>query len=105
VHTALIEGWGIVVTEAALRSTPTVGFDVPGLRDSVLHEQTGLLARTEAEFASAWAALALAPGRRAAMAQAAQRRASQLTWSTAVQRFSAVNDEAIDSRQSRDTRS
>jgi glycosyltransferase involved in cell wall biosynthesis len=105
VHTALIEGWGIVVTEAALRSTPTVGFDVPGLRDSVLHEQTGLLARTEAEFASAWAALALAPGRRAAMAQAAQRRASQLTWSTAVQRFSAVIDEAIDSRQSRDTRS
>ena len=61
VHPALIEGWGIVVTEAALRGTPAVGFDVPGLRDSVEHGQTGLLARTEAEFASAWAALALDP--------------------------------------------
>jgi len=95
VHAALIEGWGIVVTEAALRGTPTVGFDVPGLRDSVDHEKTGLLARTEAEFASAWAALALAHGRRAAMGEAARRRASELTWSTAVQHFSAVIDEAI----------
>jgi glycosyltransferase involved in cell wall biosynthesis len=98
VHAALIEGWGIVVTEAALRGTPTVGFDVPGLRDSVEHERTGLLARTEAEFASAWAALALAPGRRAAMGEAARRQASQLKWSTAVQHFSAVIDEAIGRR-------
>jgi glycosyltransferase involved in cell wall biosynthesis len=98
VHAALIEGWGIVVTEAALRGTPTVGFDVPGLRDSVEHTKTGLLARTGAEFASAWAALALAPGRRAVMGEAARRRASQFKWSTAVQHFSAVIDEAIGSR-------
>ena len=95
VHPALIEGWGIVVAEAAVRGTPTVGFDVPGLRDSVVHERTGLLARTEAGFASAWAALALDHGRRVAMGQAARRRAAQLRWSTAVQHFSAVIDEAI----------
>jgi glycosyltransferase involved in cell wall biosynthesis len=95
VHPALIEGWGIVVTEAALRGTPAVGFDVPGLRDSVLPGRTGLLARTEAEFASAWAALALDRARRAAMGQAARRRASQLRWSTAVQHFSAVIDEVL----------
>ncbi|HEY9245124.1 MAG TPA: glycosyltransferase family 4 protein [Streptosporangiaceae bacterium] len=95
VHPALVEGWGIVVTEAALRGTPAVGFDVPGLRDSVEHGQTGLLARTEAEFASAWAALALDQRRRAAMGEAARRRASQLRWSTAVQHFSAVIDEVI----------
>jgi glycosyltransferase involved in cell wall biosynthesis len=92
---ALIEGWGIVVAEAAVRGTPTVGFDVPGLRDSVVHDRTGLLARTEAGFASAWAALALDHGRRVAMGQAARRRAAQLRWSTAVQHFSAVIDEAI----------
>jgi glycosyltransferase involved in cell wall biosynthesis len=95
VHPALIEGWGIVVTEAALRGTPAVGFDVPGLRDSVQHGQTGLLARTEAEFASAWAVLALDSGRRAAMGEAARRRAAQLRWSTAVRHFSTVIDEAI----------
>jgi glycosyltransferase involved in cell wall biosynthesis len=98
VHPALIEGWGIVVTEAAIRGTPAVGFDVPGLRDSVEHGQTGLLARTEAEFASAWAALALDQRRRAVMGGAARRRAAQLRWSTAVQHFSAVLDEVIDAR-------
>ncbi len=97
-HPALIEGWGIVVTEAAQRGTPAVGFDVPGLRDSVEAGRTGLLARTEAEFASAWAALALDEGRRAAMGHAARRRAAQLRWSTAVQHFSAVIDEVIGPR-------
>jgi glycosyltransferase involved in cell wall biosynthesis len=101
VHPALIEGWGIVVTEAALHGTPALGFDVPGLRDSVQHGRTGLLARTEAEFASAWAALTLDPARRAAMGEAARRRASRLSWSTAVRHFSAVIDEAIDEARSR----
>ncbi len=105
VHPALVEGWGIVVTEAALRGTPAVGFDVPGLRDSVAHGQTGLLARTEAEFASAWAALALDHGRRAALGEAARHRASQLRWSTAVQHFSAVIDEVIRARPDRRQRS
>jgi glycosyltransferase involved in cell wall biosynthesis len=29
------EGWGLTVTEAARRGTPTVGYDAPGVRDSV----------------------------------------------------------------------
>jgi glycosyltransferase involved in cell wall biosynthesis len=28
------EGWGLVVTEAAALGTPTIAYDVPGLRDS-----------------------------------------------------------------------
>ena len=95
-HPALIEGWGIVITEAALRGTPAVGFDVPGLRDSVEHGRTGVLARSEAEFASAWAALTLDPARRAALGEAARRRSARLRWSTAVRHFSAVIDEAAD---------
>ena len=47
--------------------------------------ETGLLARSEAEFASAWAALALAPGTPRGLGEAARRRASRLKWSTAVQ--------------------
>ena len=94
-HPALIEGWGIVVTEAALRGTPTVGFDVPGLRDSVDDGRTGVLARTEAAYASAWAALALDPSRRTDMGEAARHRAAQLRWSTAVRHFSAALDEAL----------
>lgn len=33
--TSVREGWGLVVDEAAAMGTPTVGYDVPGLRDSV----------------------------------------------------------------------
>lgn len=29
------EGWGLTVTEAAAMGTPTVGYDVPGVRDSI----------------------------------------------------------------------
>jgi glycosyltransferase involved in cell wall biosynthesis len=37
------EGWGITVLEAGACGTPTVASDSPGLRDSVVHERTGLL--------------------------------------------------------------
>jgi glycosyltransferase involved in cell wall biosynthesis len=94
-HPASIEGWGIVVAEAAVRSTPAIGFSVPGLRDSVVHNETGLLVRTEGEFASAWATLAIDERRREAMGHAARERALRLHWSVAVEGFSAVADEAL----------
>jgi glycosyltransferase involved in cell wall biosynthesis len=94
-HPASIEGWGIVVAEAAARGTPAIGFSVPGLRDSVVHNETGLLVRTEGEFASAWATLAIDERRRKAMGQAARERALALHWSVAVEGFSAVADEAL----------
>ncbi len=37
------EGWGITNLEAAACSTPSIASDSPGLRESVLHEQSGLL--------------------------------------------------------------
>jgi glycosyltransferase involved in cell wall biosynthesis len=39
------EGWGLVVTECNLCGTPAVVYDVPGLRDSVRHLETGLVVR------------------------------------------------------------
>ncbi len=94
-HPALIEGWGIVVVEAAIRGTPSVAFDVPGLRDSVLHGQTGMLVRTEGQFTSEWASLAIDQRRREQLGQAARTRALQLHWSAAVEGFAGVADEAI----------
>jgi glycosyltransferase involved in cell wall biosynthesis len=41
--TSVKEGWGLIVTEAASQGTPAVVYDVPGLRDSVRHNQTGLI--------------------------------------------------------------
>jgi len=94
-HPALIEGWGIVVAEAAIRGTPAVAFDVPGLRDSVVHGQTGMLVQTEGQFASAWASLAINQRRREQLGRAARTRALRLHWSAAVEGFADVADEAI----------
>ena len=95
VHPALIEGWGIVVSEAAIRGTPAVAFDVPGLRDSVVHGETGMLVQTEGQFASAWASLAIDGRRRDELGRAARTRALELHWSAAVEGFAEVADEAI----------
>jgi len=38
------EGWGLVVVEANSVGTPAVGYDVPGVRDSIRDGRTGLLA-------------------------------------------------------------
>lgn len=37
------EGFGTVVIEAAATSTPTIGSNIPGLRDSIVDNETGLL--------------------------------------------------------------
>jgi glycosyltransferase involved in cell wall biosynthesis len=94
-HPALIEGWGIVVSEAAIRGTPAVAFDVPGLRDSVVHGQTGMLVHTEGQFASAWASLAINERRREQLGREARTRALRLHWSAAVEGFAEVAGEAI----------
>lgn len=38
------EGWGLVVTEANSQGTPAVVYNIDGLRDSVRHEETGIVA-------------------------------------------------------------
>ncbi len=37
------EGWGLVVLEAASVGTPTIAFNIPGLKDSIKDNVTGLL--------------------------------------------------------------
>lgn len=43
INPSIREGWGFVVIEAASVGIPTVGYNVPGLRDSVVNQKTGLL--------------------------------------------------------------
>jgi glycosyltransferase involved in cell wall biosynthesis len=43
INSSVREGWGLVVIETAAMGTPIVGFDVPGLRDSIIHNKTGLI--------------------------------------------------------------
>ncbi|CAM5549329.1 glycosyl hydrolase [Streptomyces pilosus] len=94
-HPSAVEGWGLVVTEAAARETPAVAFDVPGLRDSVRDGETGVLAHGESSFAAAWMSLTLAEDRRELMGKAAREHAAAYRWEHTVQRFRAVAREAV----------
>lgn len=50
VHGSYKEGWGRVVIEANAVGTPAIVFDADGLREAVQHQQTGFVAKHEAEF-------------------------------------------------------
>lgn len=50
---AVREGWGLVVTEANARSTPAIGYNVPGLRDSIRRDTGILTERSPAALADA----------------------------------------------------
>lgn len=45
------EGWGQVVIQANAMGTPAIGYNVPGLRDSVVHGKTGVLVKNYIEMA------------------------------------------------------
>lgn len=48
-ETSVKEGWGLTVTEAASQGTPAIAYNVDGLRDSVQHNQTGLVVEERPE--------------------------------------------------------
>lgn len=43
INPSIREGWGLVVIEAASVGVPTVAFNVPGLRDSIVDDRTGII--------------------------------------------------------------
>lgn len=92
---AMFEGWGVVVMEAAVATTPTIAFHVPGLRDSVVHAQTGMLATSLDTFVDHWVSLARDPATRAGMGRRARERAARYGWPATVEMFSQVAEEAI----------
>jgi glycosyltransferase involved in cell wall biosynthesis len=53
VATSVREGWGLVVTEAAAMGTPTIGYDVPGLRDST-RAANGVVIPPEVDALAGW---------------------------------------------------
>lgn len=47
VNPSIREGWGLTVIEAAGVGTPTVGYNVSGLRDSIIDRKTGILCEVD----------------------------------------------------------
>lgn len=79
------EGWGLSVLEAAACGTPTIASDSPGLRESVVHERTGLLVPhgDVIALADAMRQLAEHPQRVRELGRAARARAERFTWESA----------------------
>jgi glycosyltransferase involved in cell wall biosynthesis len=56
---AVREGWGLVVTESNAMGTPAVGYNVPGLRDSIRDGETGILVKENSPYSLAKSAISL----------------------------------------------
>ncbi|MDH3293593.1 MAG: glycosyltransferase family 4 protein, partial [Acidimicrobiia bacterium] len=55
-HPSYVEGWGLVIMEAAAQGTPAVGFDVPGVRDSIVDGETGWICHDVDHLVKQWIA-------------------------------------------------
>ena len=87
VFTSSKEGWGITNLEAAACGTPVIASDSPGLRDSVVHGETGYLVPhgDVTALAGAMRTIAAAPGLVETLGRRARAFAETLTWDRAAQ--------------------
>ena len=74
------EGWGLTILEAARVGTPTLAFNVAGVRDAVVNNVTGVLVNDREEFEDAWQELAADQTRRFELGVAARDRAATFSW-------------------------
>lgn len=83
VMASIREGWGLVVTESARLGTPSVVYDVPGLRDSTIDGVTGrVCAPAPSAMASSIASLVADSEAYDQMRRVAWETASALNWDT-----------------------
>ncbi len=89
---SLKEGWGLIVTEANSQGTPAIAYNADGLRDSVRHQQTGLLtvATTPEAMAEQIVWLFNHPSQYQAMRQAAWQWSKQITFDRSYAQFKQI---------------
>ena len=94
-HPASWEGWGLVITEAAVRGTPAIGFDVPGVRDAIVESETGLLATDSDSFKRQWIRLAQDQDLYSRLREAGIKRALSFPLNSSVNEFERFAAEAM----------
>jgi glycosyltransferase involved in cell wall biosynthesis len=89
---AVREGWGQVVTEANAMGTPAIGYDVPGLRDSIRHGETGITIMEKTPIAMAQQAISLLrdSDRLSNYSRNALEFSRQFSWDNTVESFQKV---------------
>lgn len=94
-HLALVpavrEGWGLVVTESNAMGTPAVAYNVPGLRDSVRDELTGILVENTPEHLARAAIMLLKDGERLArLSHQALEYSKNFSWDNTTDAFDRI---------------
>lgn len=98
------EGWGLVVSEAGMESTPTIAFEsAGGVTESIAHGVSGVLVADESVegLVAATRSLLADPDVIDAMGVAAVAHASQFTWKQTIDDFEALLGEAAAARSRR----
>ena len=98
------EGWGITTVEANLNGTPSIGFNVPGVRDSIKHGYSGYLANDYKEYVMLVDKILSSQDLRESLGRTAKEWASKFSWETAADVFRVVigikeNPGLVDVRQ------
>jgi glycosyltransferase involved in cell wall biosynthesis len=93
---SIAEGWGMTLTEAAACGTPAVATRIAGHQDSVVHDETGLLAGSSAEFVDQLVAILSDHDLRERLTEGARKHAATFTWdATALGVFRPLAEEAL----------
>jgi glycosyltransferase involved in cell wall biosynthesis len=91
-YTSDVEGFGLGILEAAACETPCVTYNVPGVRDAVIHGKTGLLVphRDTKAAATALAHILKNDQLRKSLAQAARQYANQFDWDKSAEKLETI---------------
>lgn len=94
VITSMKEGWGISVIEANTHGVPVVGYDVPGLRDSIRNGYNGFLVEdgNVDELASVVVEIIENPKLRRKLSHNAKKWAKQFNWDRSAEEFERILD-------------
>lgn len=92
IFTSHREGWGLTVTEAAALGTPSVGYAVPGVRDSIAEPQLLAPCGDHGAIADIAVRLFRDPPRYEQLRRAAWERAGRLSYDETAQAFAAAID-------------
>lgn len=86
------EGWGITIIEAASCGTPSIGFNVPGVRDSIKDGVTGKLANSLNEYKNLVNQMIEDKKQRTSMVNNCVHWASYFSWNNSLRVFENIID-------------
>jgi len=78
-----MEGWGISAIEGNACGTPAIAYDVPGLREAIVHRESGLIVPEGGDAAAAILAVLQDGALRARLERGALNRAARFSWDEA----------------------